>query len=1121
MLEPAVFGRWLHRRRRALDLTQRELAARAGCSTATIRKLEADERRPSKRTATALARALDVPAEDTEAFVRFARRGWADQAPPSADAALERPWKVEGLSSDAGDASGAPAPRVGSATPGGPSGGLLAPDLDAELAAPPKVAVPGAPPARGREPGTRTHGGERFVAREAELAALRRALENAQAGRLTTVMVAGEAGHGKSALLRAFVANSLQRDPGIVVVTGSCNAYVGAGDPFLPFREVLSQLLGQAPAGGEGGLVTAVRASGARSLAPRARSLLAQHGPHLPDTLVPRRLLGPEAPSARVRWDELPASGFGVPEEALRSEVCAVLAAVAREVPLLLVLDDLHWVDRSSAELLLHLGRTHADARLLIAGAYRPSELAESAHAERHVLDVVLRELERRDGRVVLDLAGADARAFLDAYLDAEPNDLDATFREALWHQTAGQPLLTVELLRDLEERGDLIRGGDGRWRVAREILWDAMPDRVAGALAQRLARVDPHTLQVLRVASVEGTTFTPEVIARVQGADLARVVRSLGELAARHRLVSGGDLNTVGQRRLVQHRFRHDLIQRFVYGGLEAGERRYLHAAVAEALVSLHGEEVDPGVLVHHLRHGPAPERAAPHLRAVGDRARRSGALEEAIRHYRGALEMARAPSEAWRAGVLAALGECLWLRGRLAEARTVLSDARDAFIAVGDPLGAGTAELSLARVRFDQAEGAADLEAYHRALAMLEQLPEGATLARVLSCISQWYMVAFEARQAMSWGERALAIAERVGAEDVRVHAWNNIGVALAQSSWERRKEGYALLHRSLSVATDLGLVYDACRAGYNLGELQANHGEVEDARRTLTELARYAAQHQLFTMEVAGRLTRWKMEWRLGRWRWAFGQWRMLDGFITQAEPGSIKAMSIAVTLAGAELDLGRVAAAWGYLRPWLSALDDVEEAQIRAPHLRERLRHAILVGDGAAADVHARAIADLGTSGVPMFDSVAAGLRAVARWWSPVGTWPRRAPLGAEDRRRLDAVVAALLTARCHVGPAEGEATAWEARACQARSAGAAEEEAASLERAAAAWGEADLPLEEARAWRDAARALQAAGEVDRAGRADARADALVETLAGRIPDAATARVFRRQHARPSA
>jgi hypothetical protein len=244
-------------------------------------------------------------------------------------------------------------------------------------------------------------------------------------------------------------------------------------------------------------------------------------------------------------------------------------------------------------------------------------------------------------------------------------------------------------------------------------------------------------------------------------------------------------------------------------------------------------------------------------------------------------------------------------------------------------------------------------------------------------------------------------------------------------------------------------------------------------------------------------------------------------VLEEFIARAEPGSVKTMSIAMTLAGAELDLGRVAAAWGYLRPWLPAFDGIAEAQTRAPYLRERLRHAILAGDAATADVHARAIADLGTSGVPIFDSVAAGLRAVARWWSPVGTWPRRAPLGAEDRRRLDAVVAALLTARCHVGPAEGEATAWEARACQARSAGAVDQGAASLERAAAAWGEADLPLEEARAWRDAARALQAAGEVDRAGRADARADALVESLAGRIPDAATARVFRRQHARPSA
>ena len=220
-------------------------------------------------------------------------------------------------------------------------------------------------------------------------------------------------------------------------------------------------------------------------------------------------------------------SSSGVEQQAIFQQVTNVLSAWAAEHPLLLILDDLQWADAGSIGLLFHLGRQLAGHRILILGAYRPEEVAASRDGERHPLEKVLTEFQRQFGNAGMDLRHADdvqGRAFVDALVDAEPNRLGEAFRDALYARTGGHPLFTVELLRTMQARGDLVRDEDNVWVEGANLDWDTLPARVEAVIAERLSRLTPEQYDLLTVASVEGETFTAQVVAQVQDLSARRL---------------------------------------------------------------------------------------------------------------------------------------------------------------------------------------------------------------------------------------------------------------------------------------------------------------------------------------------------------------------------------------------------------------------------------------------------------------------------------------------------------------------------------------------------------------------------------------------------------------------
>jgi len=188
-------------------------------------------------------------------------------------------------------------------------------------------------------------------------------------------------------------------------------------------------------------------------------------------------------------------------------QVTAVLLELARKRPLVLILDDVHWIDESSASLLFHLARRLEKSRILVICTYRSEEMAFARSESRHPLPKIVSEIKRQYGDVSVVLGDEtpdETRQFIEALVDTEPNRLDVEFRNQLHERTRGHPLFATELLRDMQERGDLVHDEQGRWVPGPSLDWNALPARIEGVLEERIARVRQEVQELLTVASVD-----------------------------------------------------------------------------------------------------------------------------------------------------------------------------------------------------------------------------------------------------------------------------------------------------------------------------------------------------------------------------------------------------------------------------------------------------------------------------------------------------------------------------------------------------------------------------------------------------------------------------------------
>jgi class 3 adenylate cyclase/tetratricopeptide (TPR) repeat protein len=504
-------------------------------------------------------------------------------------------------------------------------------------------------------------GGGVFVGRQPELGTLAAAWAQAQRGERGMVLVAGEPGIGKTSLVGESARAAHQG--GAVVLFGHCDEE--ALVPFQPFVEALAHWVTSTP-------VAEVRAA----LGPQAADLA---------------LLVPEARHRLPGLADASPTGSETERYRVFEAVPTLLHAIASRAPVLLVIDDLHWADRPTLQLLVHTIRRTAGARVLVLATYRDTEIFRT-----HPLAETLVDLRRADvaERVALRGLSRDDVGQL-VSLGREPGPDEVALADALWRDTEGSPLFLRETLRHLEEVGAVAQDERGAWLPRRRIDALGIPEGVKEVIGRRLTRLSEEANDTLRTAAVIGRQFDPALVGDVSGTDVDRVLDTLDEA------ITAGVVSEVPGRH-DRFEFTHALVRDALYDELSISRRVRMHQRIGDAIERLHAADLDPhlGELAYHFSQAAVAgvaDKAIDYARRAGDRAMAGVAYEEAVRLFDIALDTAEdagAP-DSEKSELLLRKGQAQWRINDFRTGKATLERAADLARRTGDAERLGRAAL------------------------------------------------------------------------------------------------------------------------------------------------------------------------------------------------------------------------------------------------------------------------------------------------------------------------------------------------------------------------------------------------------------------------------------------
>jgi len=455
----------------------------------------------------------------------------------------------------------------------------------------------GAPPPARREAA--------LVGREPELTGLNEVLEALLDGRGGVVSITGEPGIGKSRL----VAEVQKRFDGrILFLIGHAVAYAGT-IPYWPVREQLRAWLRLGASDPEPQVRKELRAQLARTIPTDADEAYPFLAIQLGLVLEPEQ----EQQIGDLARDAVQQETF--------YWLTTLVRALARERPLCLVFEDLHWSDESTLSLLDELLPVTEQAAVAFLLVHRN----DPDHSARPLIDRARARLGRLCELELGPLPDADARALAEAGIGGElPDELS----QLLVERVGGNPYFIGEVIRDLRERGVLV--WDEGWALVGEV---SIPTALQEALQARLDRLDAEARELITTAAVIGRSFDLPLLERLL--PRARLLPTLSELQSLQLVVEERNLPAP------EYRFRHGIVEEVAYGKLLETRRRELHLQVGEALVELHGDSPAEmyGLLARHFAEADEPERAVEYLLKAADAARAVYAEDEAIRLYRRVL--------------------------------------------------------------------------------------------------------------------------------------------------------------------------------------------------------------------------------------------------------------------------------------------------------------------------------------------------------------------------------------------------------------------------------------------------------------------------------------------------
>jgi DNA-binding CsgD family transcriptional regulator len=684
-----------------------------------------------------------------------------------------------------------------------------------------------------------------LVGRDAELARLRNLLDEAAQGRAVAALVGGDAGVGKSRLVAEVAALAAQR--GFCVLTGQC-AEIGDSVPYLPFADALRT----APADLEAAV--------------KARPVLARL---LPDSDGDQR--------GESDW-------AGLTKQQMFGAMLGLLDELAEDKPVLLVLEDLHWADMSTREMLTFLLRMLHRERVATIGTYRTDDLHR-----RHPLRPVLADLQRLPSAVTVEL-GPLAPSALAEHLSDIPNvsgRLPAATLNQIVERAEGNAYYAEELFAAASAPGPS----------------GALPSGLAALLMSRVERVSDAAQQVLRAAAVAGRRASDDLVRAASALPEPAYDEAVREAMAHQLLVPDGADG---------YAFRHALLREAVYNDLLPGERTRLHARLATLLSGIPGAAAE---LAHHsLASHDVPGGFTASIRA-GEESERIGAPAEAHQHYDRALALwervdqapALAGMSRGRLGLRSALAAAA--SGDVPRAVHLLRRIRG-WLAAADDRTVG-AEPGLAtrigeRLAYYllQIDDDAAAEALPVARETVEQTPaEPPTwyLARAMATYAFALMAAGDNDAAREWAEHALATAGKADAPSVEADALVTLGQLSGRSGDTVAAIG--LFTKAFEQAAAARVLGVELRAAYSLAAEHLARGEMTAASKIAHQGVRRADAEGLGLAPFGMDLQHLHFQAHYADGEWDHAQ-ELADGFpvrVTSQPEAVLSAMALFIDVA----------------------------------------------------------------------------------------------------------------------------------------------------------------------------------------------------------------------------
>jgi tetratricopeptide (TPR) repeat protein len=561
---------------------------------------------------------------------------------------------------------------------------------------------------------------ETFVGRDQELDTLRRLAQRAVDGAGTIVFVTGESGYGKSALAAAFLSDVAREHPQALIARGTCVEQYGPSEAYLPFLDALTGLLG----------------------GPHRQRVMAVLRRHSPTWC----LQFPGAFGSTRTLEQLQQEVIGATKERMLLEFGDAVAALTASEPLILLLEDLHWSDVASVDLLRHLGGRVGQHRLFVFGTFRG---VDAERADHPITTCARQMLAHKlcDELKLTPLGPDDIARYLDARF--RPNELPSELAAVIFRRTEGHPLFADALVQLLVDRG-LVASSDRGWRATRPLTNETLdvPESVRGVIRSKLDALEEGDRRALQYASIQGEEFLSTVLAGALAVDEIALEQRLDHLERVHRLI-----DTRGEEELpdgslaIRYGFVHALYQNVLYESVLTKQRTMLHLRTGEQLARHYAEETPrvAGALAAHFERGRDYRRAVECLVQAADVATERYAAAVAEEHFSHAL----------------ALVDRLRPDDR-ARPRVMLLQRR------------GTIRLGLGNLRGAKADFE---QAAERARQLNDPVSEGAALNALANpFLSRWLG---RAEDEMHRAQHALTVAERSGDATLRAEATVNLAL------------------------------------------------------------------------------------------------------------------------------------------------------------------------------------------------------------------------------------------------------------------------------------------------------------------------------------------------------